>query len=142
MTSVTVDGRTCEQKFLGNGAPSGASQDLSGADLGSAEYSGSFGAEFVQPIGAMAWFTQLDVNFTDDYFMTGDLDPIDVQAGFETVNIRTGLRGDSWMLMFYGRNIGDEIFATGAFDIPLASGSHGQYQARGEVWGVQAAWEF
>ena len=142
VTSVTVDGRTCEQKFLGNGAPSGASQDLSGADLGSAEYSGSFGAEFVQPIGAMAWFTQLDVNFTDDYFMTGDLDPIDVQAGFETVNIRTGLRGDSWMLMFYGRNIGDERFATGAFDIPLASGSHGQYQARGEVWGVQAAWEF
>ena len=142
VTSVTVDGRTCEQKFLGNGAPSGASQDLSGADLGSAEYSGSFGAEFVQPIGAMAWFTQLDVNFTDDYFMTGDLDPIDVQAGFETVNIRTGLRGDSWMLMFYGRNIGDERFATGAFDIPLASGSHGRYQARGEVWGVQAAWEF
>ena len=142
VTSVTVDGRTCEQKFLGNGAPSGASQDLSGADLGSAEYSGSFGAEFVQPIGAMAWFTQLDVNFTDDYFMTGDLDPIDVQAGFEAVNIRTGLRGDSWMLMFYGRNIGNEVYATGAFDIPLASGSHGRYQARGEVWGVQAAWEF
>lgn len=142
VTSVTVDGRTCEQQFLGNGVASGQSQDLSGVPLGSAEYTGSFGAEFVQPIGAMAWFTQLDVNFTDDYFMTGDLDPIDIQAGYELVNFRTGLRGESWMLMLYGRNIGDESFATGAFDIPLAGGSHGQYRARGEVWGVQAAWEF
>jgi outer membrane receptor protein involved in Fe transport len=141
-TSVTVDGRTCSQKFLGNGVPSGQSQDLSGVPIGAAEWSGSFGAQYMQPVGSMVWFTELDVNFTDDYYMTGDLDGNDVQSGYEYVNLRSGLRGDNWMLMLYGRNIGDELVASGAADVPLARGSHFQYRARGEVWGVQAAWEF
>ena len=142
VTSVTVDGRTCSQRFLGNGVPSGQAQDLSGVSIGAAEYSGSFGAQYVQPLGSMMWFTELDVNFTDDYFMTGDLDGNDVQEGYEFVNIRTGLRGENWMLMLYGRNITDELIASGAADVPLARGSHFQYRARGEVWGIQAAWEF
>jgi outer membrane receptor protein involved in Fe transport len=142
VTSVSVDGRTCSQKFLGNGVPSGQSQDLSGVPIGAAEWSGSFGAQYMQPVGSMVWFTELDVNFTDDYYMTGDLDGNDVQSGYEFVNLRTGLRGENWMLMLYGRNITDELIASGAADVPLARGSHFQYRARGEVWGIQAAWEF
>ena len=142
VTSVTVDGRTCSQRFLGNGVPSGQAQDLSGVAIGAAEWSGSFGAQYMQPVGSMVWFTELDVNFTDDYFMTGDLDSNDVQEGYEFVNLRTGLRGDNWMLMVYGRNITDELVASGAADVPLARGSHFQYRARGQVWGIQAAWEF
>ena len=46
--------------------------------------------------------------------MTGDLDGNDVQSGYEFVNLRTGLRGDNWMVMLYGRNIGDELVASGA----------------------------
>ena len=141
-TSVTIDGRTCQQLFLGNGNPSGQAQDLSGVAIGAPEMSGSFGAEFVQPLGSVEWFTQLDVNFTDEYYMTGDLDGIDIQKGFEKVNLRTGLRGDGWMLMAYGRNIGDELTASGAADVPLAAGSHFQYRARGEVYGIQVALEF
>ena len=99
VTSVTVDGRTCSQRFLGNGVPSGQSQDLSGVPIGAAEWSGSFGAQYMQPVGSMVWFTELDVNFTDDYYMTGDLDGNDVQSGYEFVNLRTGLRGENWMLM-------------------------------------------
>ena len=142
VTSVTVDGRTCSQRFHGNGVPSGQAQDLSGVAIGAAEWSGSFGAQYMQPVGSMVWFTELDVNFTDDYFMTGDLDSNDVQEGYEFVNLRTGLRGDNWMLMVYGRNITDELVASGAADVPLARGSHFQYRARGQVWGIQAAWEF
>ena len=88
------------------------------AAIGAAEWSGSFGAQYMQPVGSMMWFTELDVNFTDDYFMTGDLDGIDVQEGYELVNLRTGLRGENWMLMVYGRNITDELIATGAADVP------------------------
>ena len=142
VTSVTVDGRTCGQRFLGNGVPSGQSQDLSGVQIGAAEWSGSFGAQYMQPVGSMMWFTELDVNFTDDYYMTCDLDGNDVQEGYEFINLRTGLRGENWMLMLYGRNITDELIASGAADVPLARGSHFQYRARGEVWGIQAVWEF
>jgi iron complex outermembrane receptor protein len=142
VTSVNVDGRVCAATFLASGAVAGESQDLSGVAIGAPEFTGSFGAEFYQPVGSLMWFTQLDVNFTDDYYMTGDLDPVDVQEGFETVNLRTGLRGDNWTLMLYGRNIGDEKYATGAADVPLASGSHFQYRARRDVYGIQAVWEF
>ena len=140
-STTSVDGQ-CAQLFDAAGNQTGIAQDLSGKNLGGAEWSGSFGAQFVQPLGSMNWFTELDVNFIDDYLLTGDLDPIDAQSGFETVNLRTGLRGENWTVMLYGRNITDENFATGGADVPLARGSHMRYLARGEVFGIQAAWEF
>lgn len=138
---TSADGK-CAQLFDSAGRPTGTAQDLSGRAIEQDGYSGSFGAQYVQPLGSMNWFTEIDVNFIDDYLMTGDLDPLDMQEGFETINLRTGLRGENWMLMLYGRNITDENFATGAADVPLARGSHMRYLARGEVFGIQAAWEF
>jgi len=140
--SVTSADGKCAQQFDAAGNRTGIAQDLSGVKLGTAEWSGSFGAQFMQPVGSMMWFTELDVQFTDDFIYTGDLDPIDYQAGQERINLRTGLRGENWMLMLYGRNITDENFATGGADVPLARGSHMRYLSRGEVWGIQAAWEF
>ena len=137
----SVDGQ-CSMGFNSAGAQTGVSQDLSGRELGTAKYSGSFGAEYNQPVGSMIWFTQLDVNFFDDYIFTGDLDEIDFQEGTELINIRTGLRGENWMLMLYGRNVTDESVANGGADVPLARGSHMRYLNRGEVFGIQAAWEF
>ena len=49
VTSVNVDGRVCAATFLGNGAVAGESQDLSGVAIGAPEFSGSFGAQYVQP---------------------------------------------------------------------------------------------
>lgn len=138
---ASADG-SCVQQFDANGNRTGIAQDLSGVKLGTAEWSGSFGAQYMQPIGSMMWFTEVDVQFTDDFIYTGDLDEIDYQEGLERINLRTGLRGDNWMLMLYGRNITDENFATGGADVPLARGSHMRYLSRGEVWGIQAAWEF
>lgn len=120
----------------------GESQDLAGGKLG-ADYSGSLGLVYEQPLsGGMAWFTQAEVNFTDGFYMTGDLDPVDFQPGFEKINLRTGVRADNWMVMVYGRNITDELTAAGAADVPLASGSHFQYRSIGAVWGVQGVWNF
>ena len=78
------------------------------------EYNGSAQLEYIQPLSNnMVWFTQLDYNFTDDYFMSGDRDPVQIQSGFGTLNARTGLRTDNWMLMAYGRNLTDELISTG-----------------------------
>ena len=132
----------CTQLFDENGRQTAIAQDLSGRALGTAEWSGSFGAQFMQPLGSMMWFTELDVQFTDDFLYNGDLDPIAYQEAAERINLRTGLRGESWMLMLYGRNITDENFTNGGADVPLARGSHMRYLSRGEVWGIQAAWEF
>jgi len=132
----------CQQQFLGNGEPSGSSQDISGGKLG-ADYGGSLTADYSAPMAnGMTWFVSMDINFTDNFFMTGDLDPIDEQVGFEKINLRAGIRGDNWDLMFYGRNITDEITASGAFDVPLAAGSHARYMESGELYGARFSYSF
>ena len=135
----------CTQNFSTDGADgvaTGVSQDISGGQIG-AEYRGAIFAEYTRPMsnGDM-WFAGVDVNFTDGFFLTGDLDPIDYQDGFEKVNIRVGLRGENWDLMLYGRNITDEITASGAADVPLAAGSHWRYMGQGETWGARVSYSF
>ena len=132
----------CQQQFLGDGTPSGSSQDISGGQLGS-DYEGSLTADYVSTLSnGTVWYAGIDVNFVDDYFMAGDLDPIDVQTGYEKVNVRLGLKGDDWDLMFFGRNITNEITAAGAADTPLASGAHFRYMAPGEIYGARFSYSF
>lgn len=132
----------CVQQFLGDGTPSGQSQDLAGAQIGT-EYNGSAQIEYLQPLSnGMVWFTQVDYNFTDDYYMTGDRDPLQIQSGFGLLNARTGIRTDNWMLMAYGRNLTDEMTSSGGYPIPLAQGSHGRYRNPGQLVGFQVAYEF
>ena len=141
-SSPVTSAMGCQQQFLGDGTASGSSQDISGGQLGS-DYSGSITADYIKPLdNGLIWFAGLDVNFTDLYYMTGDLDPIDIQSGFEKVNIRTGIRGENWDMMLFGRNITDEITATGAADVPLAGGAHFSYMARGAVWGARLSYSF
>ncbi|MDG1485671.1 MAG: TonB-dependent receptor [Porticoccaceae bacterium] len=132
----------CQQQFLGDGTPSGSSQDISGGQLGS-DFEGSLTADYVSTLSnGTVWYAGIDVNFVDDYFMTGDLDPIDVQKGYEKVNLRLGLKGDDWDLMFFGRNVTNEITAAGAADTPLASGAHFRYMAPGEIYGARFSYSF
>jgi iron complex outermembrane receptor protein len=132
----------CDAKFNAAGQQTGSAQDISGGQQG-ADYSGSLTADYTAPLSdGIAWFLSGDMNFTDNFFMTGDLDPIDVQEAFKKVNIRMGLRGDNWDLMVYGKNITDEITAQGAFDVPLASGSHARYMDPGAIYGVRLGYDF
>ena len=56
----------------------------------------------------MEVFLGADVNYRDDFNSAGDNDEIDVIDSYTKVNLRAGLRGESWELMAYGRNILDE----------------------------------
>ena len=141
-SSPATSAMGCQQKFLGDGTPSGSAQDVSGGPLGS-DYSGSLTANYVVPMAnGNSWYAGIDVNFTDSFLMTGDLDPIDEQEGFEKVNLRLGVRGDDWDLMFFGRNITNEITANGAADVPLSAGSHFRYMAAGEIYGARFSYSF
>ena len=118
------------------------SQNLGGAKIGT-DYNGTAQVEYTRPLsGDMMWFTQVDYNFTDGYFLQGDRAPEQFQDGYGQLNFRTGLRTDSWFLQAYGRNVLDEEFATGGFNIPLAQGSFARYQAPGAVFGFQAAYQW
>ena len=90
----------------------------------------------------MIWNTGVDVQITDGFFMTGDRDPIDYEEGFTKTNFRTGLAGENWSVLLYGKNVFDKVTPQGAFDIPLASGSHAQYVLPGAVWGATLNYSF
>jgi iron complex outermembrane receptor protein len=120
----------------------GSSQNISGGQLG-ADYSGSITADYEHPLSnGMMWFTSADFYFSDNWFLAGDLDPLDQQEAFQRTNIRTGIRAEDWDLMLYGRNITDETVAVGAADVPLAGGSHFKYLSPGEVWGAKFSYRF
>ena len=132
----------CEAIFREDGVQGGSAQDLTGFPVGT-DYNGTLTADYARPVfNDKQWFVSLDVNFTDGYQMGGSADPIEYQEGFSKTNFRTGLRGDNWALMVYGKNVFDEITPSGAFPVPLASGSHAEYTLPGSVWGATLNYNF
>ena len=134
----------CQAQFNMAGAQSGSVQDLAGQALTHApDYAGALFADYTHTVGNnMSWFLSVDVNFTGDYIYAADADPIDYQSGHQTVGLRTGLRGESWEIMVYGRNITDEQIASSGFDVPLAPGAHALYLREGSVWGGRFSYNF
>ena len=133
----------CAATFAGDGSQSGSVQDLTGTKVGT-DYNGALTADYVRPVmNGMLWMTSLDVNFTDGYQMIGgSVDPRLFQEAFSKTSIRTGLKGENWAVMLYGKNIFDEITPTGSFNIPLASGAYGQYTSPGSIWGASVNYNF
>jgi len=133
---------TCVAEFAADGTQIGISQNLAGAQVGN-DYNGTFTADYTRAVlGGLIWNTGVDVQITDGFFMTGDRDPIDYEDGFTKTNFRTGLAGENWSVMLYGKNVFDKVTPQGAFDIPLASGSHAQYVLPGAVWGATLNYSF
>ena len=136
-SSPVTSASGCHNLFNAAGASAGAAQDLAGQPLTHApDFAGALFADYTRTLSNdMIWFTSLDVNFTDGYLYAGDADPIDYQDGYNTVGFRTGLRGERYEVMLYGRNITDEQVASGGFDVPLSPGVHAIYLREGAVWG-------
>ena len=133
---------TCVAEIAPDGTQIGISQNLAGGQVGR-KHSGALMADYSRSVmGGLLWISSIDVNFTDGYFMTGALDPIDYQDGFAKTNIRTSLRGENWTAMLYGKNVTDERKPSGAAAVPLSSGSHFQYGFEGAVWGASLSYNF
>ena len=133
----------CAASFRGDGVQSGASVDRTGEKVG-VDYNGTLTADYARPVmGGLLWATSIDINFTDGFQMIGgSTDPATYQDAFSKTNFRTGLKGDNWAVMLYGKNVFDEKTASGAFNIPLASGAFAEYTTPGSVWGATLNYSF
>jgi len=133
----------CQANFRGDGVQSGSSVDRTGEKVG-VDYNGTVSADYARPVmGGLLWMTSIDVNFTDGFQMIGgSTDAATYQDAFSKTNFRTGLKGDSWAVMLYGKNVFDEKTASGAFPIPLASGAFAEYTTPGSVWGATLNYSF
>ena len=133
----------CAASFRGDGVQSGASVDRTGEKVG-VDYNGTLTADYARPVmGGLLWATSIDINFTDGFQMIGgSTDSATYQDAFSKTNFRTGLKGDNWAVMLYGKNVFDEKTASGAFNIPLASGAFAEYTTPGSVWGATLNYSF
>ncbi|WP_421785368.1 TonB-dependent receptor [Hyphobacterium sp.] len=113
-------------------------QDLSGADRGSAELTGNFTALYVQPVSdTMEAYLRGEVYFISDRFLTTQLDPLQVQDGFNLLNASIGLASQdgAWEFQVWGRNLADEEYLQGSFDSTLPGNING-YPGDPRTWGV------
>jgi iron complex outermembrane receptor protein len=142
--SPVISFEGCTASFKGDGSQNtSGSLDRTGDKVG-VDYNGSLTADYVRPVmNGMLWMTSLDVNFTDGYQnIGGSVDPRTYQDAFSKTNFRTGLKGDNWAVMLYGKNVFDELTASGKFNIPLASGAFADYTLPGSVWGATVNYNF
>ena len=142
--SPVISFEGCTASFKGDGSQNtSGSLDRTGDKVG-VDYNGSLTADYVRPVmNGMLWMTSLDVNFTDGYQMIGgSTDPRTYQDAFSKTNFRTGLKGENWAVMLYGKNVFDKKHSTGAFNIPLASGAISEYIDPGSVWGATVNYNF
>ena len=142
--SPVISFEGCTASFKGDGSQNtSGSLDRTGDKVG-VDYNGSLTADYVRPVmDGVLWMTSLDVNFIDGYqMMGGSTDPRTYQDAFSKTNFRTGLKGENWAVMLYGKNVFDELTASGKFNIPLASGAFADYTLPGSVWGATVNYNF
>ena len=133
----------CQANFRGDGVQSGSSVDRTGGKVG-VDYNGSLTADYARPVmGGLMWMTSLDINFTDGWQQIGgSMNPGTYQDAYSKTNFRTGLKGENWAVMLYGKNVFDETTSSGSYPIPLASGAFGQYTLPESVWGATVNYSF
>lgn len=116
-----------------------------------ANYSGSLSLQYENNITDKLLFKgSVDMNFTDDYNPTQNLDPALQQDGYAVYNIRLALLDDvdgKWEIALMGRNITDEKIVSYANDVPLSTGLFGTQTSYGFVqrtqsWALQTQYNF
>lgn len=91
----------------------------------SPEWSASAVATYIQPIGAYELTGSIDLNYTDDVYRQGDLDPVSLQDSFTKVNafLMLAPNDGQWDISLIGKNLGDEDTYSYVNDTPLFNGA-------------------
>ena len=121
-------------------------QDLSGVRGPYApEWSGTVYADYSTELGNN-WLlsARVDVNYKDDFFTDGDLDPNTLQEAYAKIDARLALAtvDDRWEVALYGRNLTDEATVSASLDSPLSAGIMASWIEEPRVIGVQVRYGF
>jgi len=75
------------------------------------------------PLGrGLVFRTLVDLTYTDEYFRTPTLDPLQVQDAYGTINARLSLGSaeGAWEVALVAKNLTDEHVVGYSVDVPLA----------------------
>jgi len=122
-------------------------QDLGGEDLLFApEWSYNLNATYVLPLSeALVLLTSVDVNYSDEYYSSLDLDPNTKHDDYTLWNARIALSSTDgrWSLALLGKNLTDEAVDVWRNDVPLSdSNSYFGVPSRPRSVAVQARYYF
>lgn len=87
---------------------------------------------------------RLDVNYKDEMFLDGDLDPNTLQDSYTKIDasVGFGLLDQRLHLKVYGRNLTDEATYTAALDAPLSGGVYAGWIEEPRIYGLEASYQF
>lgn len=122
-------------------------QDLSGETLVfSPEWSASLFAQYVVPLGSnMQLINSLDINYSDEFFTSLDLDPNTPHDSTSIINARIALASndDTWSVALIGKNLTDEKTYLWRDDLPVTnSNSYYAVPERPRTIALQARYRF
>ncbi|QFU76248.1 TonB-dependent receptor [Halioglobus maricola] len=122
-------------------------QDLSGETLVfSPEWSASLFAQYVVPLGSnMQLINSLDINYSDEFFTSLDLDPNTPHDATSIINARIALASndDTWSVALIGKNLTDEKTYLWRDDLPVTnSNSYYAVPERPRTIALQARYRF
>ena len=123
-----------------------AFQDLTGQTGAFApDYSGNIAIDYnTEVFSNLTLSSNLALNFSDDYFLEQDLDPIARQSAFEKLNLRIELgssEGD-WSVALLAKNLTDKHTFSQANDVPVISYAHRFLSERGRSYHAQFNYRF
>ena len=83
-------------------------------------------------------FFRIEYTYASEQFTDGDLDPLTLQEEIGLVNARVGLNINSWnsTLTLWGRNLTDERWYHGSFDVPVAEDRMLSYPSEPAAYGL------
>lgn len=136
--------------FRASGAPGACTQDLSGQPTPYApDWSGNLYLDYTFPLQRLNFEstaldgltirTQVNVNFSDSYFLAEDLDPLLQQNAFAKLDVRIALgdRNRHWELAFVGKNLTNQLTSLEGNDIPVLAGPLRKSTERPRTVGIQ-----
>ena len=118
---------TMEQAIAAGGSQEACVQDLSGKDRAySPAWSGNIAAEYNLYLGSYKMSIEPSIYFTDDFYLTTELDPWLSQEAYAKLDLRIGFSpSDSkkWELALIGKNLNDETTSSFASQVTSSDGS-------------------
>lgn len=122
-------------------------QDLAGEILPYApKWSATLNAQYIWPIGdSLELIPSMDINYSDAYYSSLDLDPNTEHDAYTVVNARVALVGvrHGWSVALIGKNLTDETTYTWRDDVPLTnSNSYYGVPKRPRSVALQARYQF
>jgi len=123
-----------------------STQDLTGKTGAFApEYSGNIALNHQTEIfGGYLLSSSLSVQFSDEFYLEQDLDPIAIQDAYQKVNLRIEIANpdDNFTIALFAKNLTDEQTFGVANDVPVMSYAHRFLAERPRSYHLQATYRF